>query len=269
MSRVSVSITMVFTVFPLLFPIFLGMAQINAHINLFNEICTTETVNEVELFGQRIANWLTENQIVQHLFGPNLHVEIVKQAHVLLNFLAVENQISEEDIKLIWQATQLKHCSKTIFDILPALVKNLAPRPAMHLYSLLCRMDPKEHTEQSIYIASALTKLIWTRDCSRNQMNLMQDHLLGSNVTASSSDSGSIEGSNTEDDHVGADDSSIASGGGGQKSPVDGVTPCKQARHRRHICDPTTEKVKQLSSDDMTKVDIKYEFFQTIFTIFD
>ncbi|KAH8417407.1 hypothetical protein KR222_010565 [Zaprionus bogoriensis] len=234
-----------------------GMAQINAHINLFNEICTTETVNEVELFGQRIANWLTENQIVQHLFGPNLHVEIVKQAHVLLNFLAVENQISEEDIKLIWQATQLKHCSKTIFDILPALVKNLAPRPAMHLYSLLCRMDPKEHTEQSIYIASALTKLIWARDCSRSQMNLMQDHLLGSNVTASSSDSGSIEGSNTEDDHVGADDSSIASGGGGQKSPVDGVTPCKQARHRRHICDPTTEKVKQLSGDDMTKVDIK------------
>ncbi|EDV93130.1 ubiquitin carboxyl-terminal hydrolase puf [Drosophila grimshawi] len=244
-----------------------GMAQINAHINLFNEICTTETVNEVELFGQRIANWLTENQIVQHLFGPNLHVEIVKQAHVLLNFLAVENQISEEDIKLIWQATQLKHCSKTIFDILPALVKNLAPRPAMHLYSLLCRMDPKEHTEQSIYIASALTKLIWTRDCTRSQMNLMQDHLLGSNVTASSSDSGSIEGSNTEDDHVGADDSSIASGGGGggvsggggggHKSPVDGVTPCKQARHRRHICDPTTEKVKQLSGEDMAKVDIK------------
>ncbi|XP_060650890.1 LOW QUALITY PROTEIN: ubiquitin carboxyl-terminal hydrolase puf-like [Drosophila nasuta] len=238
-----------------------GMAQINAHINLFNEICTTETVNEVELFGQRIANWLTENQIVQHLFGPNLHVEIVKQAHVLLNFLAVENQISEEDIKLIWQATQLKHCSKTIFDILPALVKNLAPRPAMHLYSLLCRMDPKEHTEQSIYIASALTKLIWTRDCSRTQMNLMQDHLLGSNVTASSSDSGSIEGSNTEDDHVGADDSSIASGGGGgrggQKSPVDGVTPCKQARHRRHICDPTTEKIKQLSAEEITKVDMK------------
>ncbi|XP_016981843.1 ubiquitin carboxyl-terminal hydrolase puf [Drosophila rhopaloa] len=236
-----------------------GMAQINAHINLFNEICTTETVNEVELFGQRIANWLTENHIVQHLFGPNLHVEIVKQAHVLLNFLAVENQISEEDIKLIWQATQLKHCSKTIFDILPSLVKNLAPRPAMHLYSLLCRMDPKEHTEQSIYIASALTKLLWARDCSRSQMNLMQDHLLGSNVTASSSDSGSIEGSNTEDDHVGADDSSIASGGGGgvgNKSPIDGVTPCKQARHRRHICDPTTEKGKQISAEDMAKVDM-------------
>ncbi|XP_052835680.1 ubiquitin carboxyl-terminal hydrolase puf [Drosophila gunungcola] len=237
-----------------------GMAQINAHINLFNEICTTETVNEVELFGQRIANWLTENHIVQHLFGPNLHVEIVKQAHVLLNFLAVENQISEEDIKLIWQATQLKHCSKTIFDILPSLVKNLAPRPAMHLYSLLCRMDPKEHTEQSIYITSALTKLLWARDCSRSQMNLMQDHLLGSNVTASSSDSGSIEGSNTEDDHVGADDSSIASGGGGggvgNKSPIDGVTPCKQARHRRHICDPTTEKGKQISAEDMAKVDM-------------
>lgn len=55
------------------------MAQINAHINLFNEICTTETVGEVEIVGQKIGDWLTENQIIQHLFGPNLHVEVIKQ----------------------------------------------------------------------------------------------------------------------------------------------------------------------------------------------
>jgi len=51
-------------------------------------------------------------------------------------------------MNLIWQAAQLKHCSKPIFDILPSLVKNLAPRPALHLYSLLCNQDPKEHTAQ-------------------------------------------------------------------------------------------------------------------------
>lgn len=124
------------------------MAQINAHINLFNEICTTETVGEVEIVGQKLADWLTENQIISHLFGPNLHVEVIKQSHIVLNFLAVENQITEEHINLIWQAAQLKHCSKPIYDILPTLVKNLAPKPAMHLYSLLCHLDPKEHTEQ-------------------------------------------------------------------------------------------------------------------------
>ncbi|XP_036323922.1 ubiquitin carboxyl-terminal hydrolase puf isoform X1 [Rhagoletis pomonella] len=244
-----------------------GMAQINAHINLFNEICTTETVGEVEIVGQKIANWLTENQIIQHLFGPNLHVEVIKQAHVVLNFLAVENQITEEHIKLIWQATQLKHCSKTIFDILPALVKNLAPRPAMHLYSLLCRMDPKEHTEQSIYIASALTKLIWSRDNSRAQMSMMQDHLLAAHVTASSSDSGSMDGSNSDDEPGNGDDSSLASGT--RKSPIDienvgsdtgAPPPCKQARHRRHACEANSEdKGSRTNVEDLNLINQKLD----------
>lgn len=225
-----------------------GMAQINAHINLFNEICTTETVGEVELVGQKLGDWLTENQIVEHLFGPNLHVEVIKQAHVVLNFLAVENQITEDHINLIWQAAQLKHCSKPIYDILPSLVKNLSPRPALHLYSLLCRLDPKEHTEQSIYIASALTKLIWSRDGGgRSQIELVPDNILAANVTASSSDSGSMDGSNSDEDQQ--DDSSSTS----RKSPIDienggsdsgAPPPCKQARRKRHVCDPTEETAK-------------------------
>lgn len=193
-----------------------GMAQINAHINLFNEICTTETVAEVEVVGQKLADWLTENQIISHLFGPNLHVEVIKQSHIVLNFLAVENQISEEHITLIWQAAQLKHCSKPIYDILPSLVKNLAPRPASHLYSLLSRLDPKEHTEQSIYIASALTKLIWARDCSRlTLMDLAKNNVLReaaavaaaaaaaareAELPSSSENSVSVDGSNSEDE---------------------------------------------------------------------
>lgn len=124
------------------------MTQINAHINLFNDICTSETVAEVEIVGQKLADWLTEYQIIAHLFGPNLHAEVIKQSHVVLNFLAVENQITEDHINLIWQATHLKHCSKPIYDILPSLVKNLSPEPALHLYTLLCKLDPKEHTEQ-------------------------------------------------------------------------------------------------------------------------
>ncbi|XP_061387828.1 ubiquitin carboxyl-terminal hydrolase puf [Musca vetustissima] len=238
-----------------------GITQINAHINIFGEI---ETVGEFEVVAQKIANWLTENQIIQHLFGPNLHVEVLKQAHIVLNFLAVENQITEEHIKLIWQATQqLKHCSKAIFDILPSLVKNLAPKPAMYLYTLLCRMDPKEHTEQSIYIASALTKLIWSRDSA--QLSL-EEELMAANATATSSDSGSMDGSNSDEGN--GDDSSLASA---RKSPIDienvcssdtGVTPCKQARRRRQMPIIPLGKIgKDITEDDIkvikSKTDMK------------
>lgn len=178
-----------------------GMAQINAHINLFNDICTSETVAEVEIVGQKLADWLTENQIITHLFGPNLHVEVIKQSHIVLNFLAVENQISEDHITAMWQAAQLKHCSKPIYDILPSLVKNLAPPPAAHLYSLLCRLDPKEHTEQSIYITSALTKLIWTREGIRQIGNeIISTNSLHNNIDAQSSSENSISVDGDSDD---------------------------------------------------------------------
>lgn len=192
-----------------------GISQINAHINLFNEICTSETIAEIEVMGQKLADWLTENQIINHLFGPNLHIEVVKQSHIILNFLAVENYITESHIELIWQAAQLKHCSKTVYDILPSLVKNLAMRPALHLYSLLCRLDPREHNEQSIFIVSALTKFIWSRDTcrpSRVEGLFGVDCLLragsGLNVMSSTDNSLSIGGGNNSDDEPGAEYSS-------------------------------------------------------------
>jgi ubiquitin carboxyl-terminal hydrolase 34 len=206
-----------------------GMSQINAHINLFNDICTTETVAEVELIGRKLADWLSENQIIVHLFGPNLHVEVIKQSHIVLNFLAMENHITEEHVSLIWQAAQLKHCSKTIYDILPSLVKNLAPKPATHLYNLLCRLDPSEHTEQSIYIVSALTKLIWARDRGRHESHEISSNNLSreiAEIPSSSENSVSVDNSNSEEDSSDY-----------RRSPIDiegsdsGAPPCKQARH--------------------------------------
>lgn len=220
-----------------------GIAQINAHINLFNEICTSETIAEVEVVGQKLADWLTENQIINHLYGPNLHVEVIKQSHIILNFLAVENQVSEEHINLIWASAQLKHCSKTVYDILPSLVKNLAPKPAMHLYSLLCRLDPKDHTEQSIFIVSALTKLIWSRESCRQKIQNLEGILCGEaflrgaaglNLAPSTDNSLSMEGNNSDDEQPDEDSSE------GQKSQVEvtesnsdfGGPPCKQAKHK-------------------------------------
>lgn len=226
-----------------------GMSQINAHINWFNDICTTETVAEVELVGRKLADWLTENQIISHLFGPNLHAEIIKQSHIVLNFLAVENHITEEHISLIWQASQLKHCSKPIYDILPALVKNLAPKPASYLYSLLCKLDPKEHTEQTIFIISALTKLIWTRDRNRHVISSEASSNVReiTEIPSSSENSVSVDGSNSEDDHRHAEDPEDDSSDECHKSPIEvesdsGQPPCKQARGnlaslRKKVCE--------------------------------
>lgn len=53
-----------------------GIAQINSHINMFNEMCNSENIIEVESVGQSLAAWLIDNNIISHIFGPNLHVEV-------------------------------------------------------------------------------------------------------------------------------------------------------------------------------------------------
>ena len=139
-----------------------GITQINSHISLFNEMCNTESVVEVENVGLMLAEWILNNRIVEHIFGPNLHVEVIKQCHILLNFLAVEGKVTNEHISVIWQAAQLKHCSKQVHDLLLPLIKNLEAGPVLHLYELMKELPIKEHTEQTIHLAQILQKFIWT-----------------------------------------------------------------------------------------------------------
>ena len=61
--------------------------QVNTNISLFNEMCNTESVVEVERVGLELAQWILDTKLVEHIFGPNLHVEVIKQSHIILNFL--------------------------------------------------------------------------------------------------------------------------------------------------------------------------------------
>lgn len=173
---------------------------------------------------------------------------------MVLNFLAVENQITEEHIHLIWQAAQLKHCAKCIYDILPALVKNLAAKPALYLYTLLYRLDPKEHTEQSIYIASALTKLLWSREVRNSEVNDridLRDDILSSQMIGTSSEN-SLGDSNTDEEP--ADDASSE----GRKSTQDidcgseaDAPPCK-----KHRCQSKVVSQANNAEFDMNKMNV-------------
>lgn len=57
----------------------------------------------------------------------------------------MESRITCENIDTIWLMAQMKHCAKPIRDLLPGLVKHLSAAPALHLYSLLVQMEPKDH----------------------------------------------------------------------------------------------------------------------------
>jgi ubiquitin carboxyl-terminal hydrolase 34 len=86
----------------------------NSYVSMLNEICNPESIVEVERISNEVSEWVVSKKIVEHIFGPNLHVEVIKQSHILLNFLAVEGKLNNDHMNIIWQAAQLKHCSKQV-----------------------------------------------------------------------------------------------------------------------------------------------------------
>ncbi|XP_068619314.1 ubiquitin carboxyl-terminal hydrolase puf [Battus philenor] len=225
-----------------------GVAQINAHIAAHNELCAGEPAADAELAGQQLATWLTNNNIIEHLFGPNLHVEVIKQSHMILKFLAVEGRVTPEHVELVWAAAQLKHCGRQVYDLLPGFIRALAPKPCTHLYSLLCSLPPKEHTEQSLYLASALMRAMWARggggalgsppppDEPRQPPPVCKPH-----HNSSSEASVSMDQTNSDDDPC-----EELSTSGEEAGP----TPRKQSKHQREL---TAEQEWLREGEELTK----------------
>ncbi|KAH7972033.1 hypothetical protein HPB52_005804 [Rhipicephalus sanguineus] len=138
-----------------------GIAQINSHISMLNELCHNETVVGAQAMAKALAAWLVEYRVVEHIFGPNLHVEVIKQSHLVLGLLASEGQLTTAHLDAVWAAGQLKHCGRQVLELLPPLMRSLRDGPALHLYARLCALPPREHSEQTLLLASALTKHMW------------------------------------------------------------------------------------------------------------
>ena len=52
--------------------------------------------------GDQFSDWIIENEIVEKIFGPNIHVEVLKQAHLILHFLSTESKVGSCD-KNFWE----------------------------------------------------------------------------------------------------------------------------------------------------------------------
>jgi ubiquitin carboxyl-terminal hydrolase 34 len=45
---------------------------------MYNENCNSETIVDAESTGNKLATWLIEKKLLEHIFGPNLHIEVCK-----------------------------------------------------------------------------------------------------------------------------------------------------------------------------------------------
>lgn len=113
---------------------------------------------------RKLCNWIIENKIIDYLFGPNLHTELLKQCLTILIFLASNNRLTVEHIDLIWSCVSLTHCSRHILDLLMNLgQKNLNIHLLNHLLQLIGRSDRSQYTESTLSLISILTKSYWSQ----------------------------------------------------------------------------------------------------------
>ncbi|KAJ6218179.1 hypothetical protein RDWZM_009336 [Blomia tropicalis] len=141
-----------------------GIAQINNYIALYNDMHH----NASKLMSEQLNQWIIDNNIIENIFGPHLHVEILKQSHFILSCTSLK--ITTEHIDIIWGSAQIKHYERYIFEILSQLVKNFNVQTVLYLYNLLWKTKAKDHSEHTLNLASQIIKYIWSHNNIQSDM---------------------------------------------------------------------------------------------------
>lgn len=112
----------------------------------------------------KFRDWVIKNRIIEHIFGPNCHVEIIKQSHIILNFVAYS--LNDEHVNVIWSASLLKHCGRQVLDLLTSLIRSMKPGPVLHAYWLVKNLSVEDHSEHTLLLTSHILRFIWSHSPS-------------------------------------------------------------------------------------------------------
>lgn len=151
-----------------------GISKINAVIDFYSELCQAQNQSSTQLqdAARNLRIWIIDNKIIEHIFGPNCHVEVIKQSHTILNFVAPH--LTNKHIDVIWSACLLKHCGRQVLDLLTSLIRFMKPTPVLHLYHLVKSLDIRDHSEHTLVLTSHMLRYIWSHSPSINQQYISQ-----------------------------------------------------------------------------------------------
>jgi ubiquitin C-terminal hydrolase len=81
-----------------------------------------EGVTEEMLLVSRLSKWAVDQDILSHVFGQNMHREIIARSDRLLVFLAENKAIREDHIQMIWKAAMASTTEDIVDEIWNILV---------------------------------------------------------------------------------------------------------------------------------------------------
>ena len=77
-------------------------------------------------FKQKLIEIIKENNIIYEIYGPNSHIQLVRNSKELIEILLTNNKLSEEELNLIWNGTKTGDLDekKTIIQILNEILSS-------------------------------------------------------------------------------------------------------------------------------------------------
>ncbi len=150
-----------------------------------------ESQQALNLSKATFKRWVKANQMVSVLFGANTHVELVRQCHLVLQFMACSQLLTEEDVDVLWIAVNDKHKGREVISAIDRVLHFLG-EPLLERFSKRLQQLPLlSHTEQTFSLSCQVTKVLWRRQI----MTLNLAHQFG-NILASEKRKRKHRGSN-------------------------------------------------------------------------
>jgi hypothetical protein len=108
--------------------------------------------NDSSIDSPALAQWLRTNNILEQLYGENMHPELVRRCVDIPRFLSSEGMLEDKHLDLIWEASEGKH--ESICHLIYASIGDLAAGlPQMqidYLYKKICNIPFSNYSVQTV-----------------------------------------------------------------------------------------------------------------------
>ncbi|ETO28198.1 hypothetical protein RFI_08932 [Reticulomyxa filosa] len=138
-----------------------------------------------------LSKWIEETKLLQLLFGPNSHPQLMKQATDILRFMCIENVLTMDHLSVIWSALEraaqklddVDNELQTICKIIDDIASHLNVDHFEFLFSKFEKLSAKELTEHHLQLMKDLMRNMYMKTITNESAerianvlwNLVQD----------------------------------------------------------------------------------------------
>lgn len=97
----------------------------------------------------QISEWLLQQKMVERLFGPNCHHQVLRNANFMLEHLAKTFCFTTDHLDVMWSAALAQsYCFRQVMLMLKSIVPHLSLQLVKHLNSLISSLPINLHTHE-------------------------------------------------------------------------------------------------------------------------